>query len=83
MKSQVTKYNILTAAKVGVEFEFYTEKSSVTVTKELGKLLNKLSQLINIVKNNIGFNVSVHSMNNKNRGVYAIAFYIFYKIIFE
>lgn len=39
--SQLTKYNILTAAKVGIEFEFYTERSSNAVAKELGKLLNK------------------------------------------
>jgi hypothetical protein len=41
MKSQLTKYNILTAAKVGFEFEFYSEKSSLQITRELGKLLNK------------------------------------------
>lgn len=39
--SQLTKYNILSGAKCGIEFEFYTEKNSSTVTKELGKMLNK------------------------------------------
>lgn len=39
--SQLTKYNILTAAKCGIEFEFYTEKPASTVAKEIGKLLNK------------------------------------------
>lgn len=41
MKSQLTKYNILTAAKVGLEFEFYSEKASSTIVKELGKVLGK------------------------------------------
>jgi hypothetical protein len=41
MKKLQTKYNILTAAKVGIEFEFYTEKSPSTAAKELGRALNK------------------------------------------
>ena len=41
MSSKITKYNVLTAAKCGIEFEFYTEKTIANVSKELGKVLNK------------------------------------------
>jgi hypothetical protein len=41
MKKLQTKYNILTASKVGIEFEFYTEKSPSVAAKELGRALNK------------------------------------------
>lgn len=41
MKKSQTKYDILTASKCGIEFEFYSEKSSSQISKELGKILNK------------------------------------------
>jgi hypothetical protein len=41
MKKSQTKYDILTAAKVGIEFEFYSEKNSSLIVKELGRVLNK------------------------------------------
>jgi len=41
MKKSSTKYDILTAAKVGIEFEFYSEKNSSLIVKELGRALNK------------------------------------------
>lgn len=41
MKKSQTKYDILTAAKCGIEFELYSEKSGSQICKDLGKLLNK------------------------------------------
>ena len=41
MKRSQTKYDILTAAKIGIEFEFYSEKNSSQIAKELGRVLNK------------------------------------------
>jgi len=41
MKKSLTKYDILTAAKVGIEYEFYSEKNSSSIVKELGRTLNK------------------------------------------
>lgn len=41
MNPKITKYSILTAAKVGIEFELYTEKSVTVTAKELGRVLNK------------------------------------------
>ena len=41
MKKSLTKYDILTAAKVGIEYEFYSGKNSSSIVKELGRSLNK------------------------------------------
>jgi hypothetical protein len=53
MKGLQTKYNILTAAKVGIEFEFYTEKTPSAAAKELGRALNKK---IVVPKSTVAFN---------------------------
>ena len=41
MKKSVTKYEILTAAKCGLEFELYSELKPSQIAKDLGRLLNK------------------------------------------
>jgi hypothetical protein len=41
MKKSATKYEILTAAKCGIEFEFFSEKNSSQIARELGRVLNK------------------------------------------
>jgi len=41
MKKSVTKYDILSAAKCGIEFELYSEKTSSQISRDLGRALNK------------------------------------------
>ena len=60
MKKSQTKYDILTASKVGIEFEMYSEKNSSQISKDLGRVLNK----------KIIIPISMDALNKEKEGTY-------------